>query len=154
MARSRKGVGAGSLTPLLPPLSRSRYGPLLAGCVQLDVAAVEGPLRAVAVRQAEREVVVASGLAVVGHIDLVRKSPLAVYLGRALDVPGHGVRHAVGGHAGALHLRAIRAVIVVDQMAPERALLEPARDAKVRLGPGRGDPAAPRHEVAAAAAGR
>src|SRR6266550_4927928 len=104
----------------------------------------------------ELEAVVASGLAVVRHVDLIGEPVLAIHLSSTFDVARRRVHHIVGSHAGAFHLGTVGAVIDVSQMAPELPLLDPARDSEVGLGTGGRacDPAAAGGEISAGAAGR
>src|SRR2546422_7788644 len=71
-------------------------------------------------------------------------------------MPGRCAHHVITGYTGALRLRAVRAVIVVDQMAPQRALFDSTGDPEIPLGPrrGAGDPPAPGGEVTSGAARR
>src|SRR5204863_4846998 len=105
--------------------------------VELDVPALELARRRVEVagrvRDDDRERIPPAGLAIVGDVDLVGEAGDAVHLRGAADAARGGVDHRVGGDAGALHLRAIPAVIVICQVTADRALAGPSGDGEGRL---------------------
>src|SRR3989442_11637881 len=82
------------------------YNPaaVLGAGVQLDVATFQVPGSTVPVRQLQREVVRAAGLARVDDLRVIREPRLTVDLGGARDVTRDVVDHGVAIDAGAFHL--------------------------------------------------
>src|SRR5712692_6487572 len=132
VATSNKQKSEGWAFPDPPPFHKYL---LFAGVVELDVAASQLATGRIAVRQLDREGIISARLTVILHYHFVREAVLTIDLGCAVNFAGIRAQDHVVCHAGAMHLRAIGAMIDVLQMAPEAAVvLDSATNSKVALG--------------------
>src|SRR5260370_25403499 len=119
--------------------------------MQLDISSAKrGWTALIAVGKCYRKHVRTPGAVVVGHINDVSESGLAVHLRAACDLAPPGTHQLVVGHATSVDGRPVARMIVILEMAPHRAILEATRDGKV-VTVWRFDPASPGHQLAARA---
>src|SRR5712691_5020352 len=127
-------------------------GSLLTRLVQLDVTPRQEARGRIAVGQADRECIhVPSGFAIIGHVNLVGETGLAVHFGSAFNMTRGWAGDHVGGHTGPVHFEA-GSVVQIFQVTPETIIFDAAGNAKIPTRTGRSDnPSATGDEIAACA---
>src|SRR5437870_10640708 len=116
--------------------------------MQLNVAPAQSASGTVSVGQGDRKGITSAGFAVIGHVHHIGEA-LTVDIRVALDMARIRTGHRVSCDTSSVHVHTA-SVVVILQMAPERALTDAATDTEVSFGAGGcGNPPAAGHEVLA-----
>ena len=98
--------------------------------MQLNVTPGQGARGRIAARQRDRECILPSGFAIIGHVNLVGETGLAIRVGCAFNMTHGCAGDHISGHTGPMNFEA-GSVVLIFQVTPETIIFNAAGNGKV-----------------------